>query len=220
MIHCPSCGAALPVRGLSVPYTTCTHCQSLILRKGQALEEIGKVAEVPFDISPIGLGTRFTIAGIEYTTAGRVRWGWSGGSWNEWLLATPGGEGCWLGEAMGMYMLTAQRPDVMADPLARAFAEGRDPLVGQGLEVDGIAFEVSDIKQAECLGSEGDLPFPTLPGWSMTNVDFRAPGGEALSLQRDAEGTSAWFGTWHELSGLSPRALREIEGWPLPAVLQ
>lgn len=216
MINCPSCGAAIPVRGLSAPYTTCSHCQSLILRHGQTVEEIGKVAVVPEDVSPVRIGTRFHVGGTDYVVAGRVRWGWSGGSWNEWLLVSAEGQARWLGEAMGMYMLTAERPDVMSLPLGRRFAEGGELVAGQTIVVDGAEYAVSDVKQAECLGGEGDLPFPPRAGWSMTNVDFRAPGGEALSLQRDAQGATAWLGTWHELADLAPRALGEIEGWAIP----
>ena len=216
MINCPSCGAALPVRGLAAPYTTCSHCQSLILRQGQSVEEIGKVAVVPDDVSPVQIGTHFRIGGSEFVAAGRVRWGWSGGSWNEWLLASADGQTRWLGEAMGMYMLTAERPDVMATPLARRFADGGELVPGQTLTVDGADYAVSDVKQAECLGGEGDLPFPPRAGWTMTNVDFRTPGGEALSLQRDGQGATAWLGTWHELADLAPRVLSEIEGWAIP----
>ncbi|WP_395334871.1 DUF4178 domain-containing protein [Novosphingobium sp. BL-8H] len=216
MINCPSCGAALPVRGLSAPYTTCSHCQSLILRQGQSVEEVGKVAAVPDDVSPVQIGTRFHVDGIDFVVAGRVRWGWSGGSWNEWLLASDAGDVRWLGEAMGMYMLTAERADVMTSPLARSFADGTEPVPGQTVLVDGVEFAVTDVKQAECLGGEGDLPFPPRAGWAVTNVDFRALGGQALSLQRDAQGTTAWLGSWHELADLSPRALSEIEGWTVP----
>lgn len=216
MINCPSCGAALPVRGLAAPYTTCGHCQSLLLRQGQAVEEIGKVAAVPDDVSPVRIGAHFQVGGIDFVVAGRVRWGWRGGSWNEWLLASAGGEARWLGEAMGMYMLTGERAEIMSSPLARRFAEGMDPVPGQTVSVGEVELAVTDVKQAECLGGEGDLPFPPRAGWTMTNADFRGPGGQALSLQRDKQGTTAWLGSWHDLADLSPRALSEIEGWTVP----
>ena len=67
--------------------------------------------------------------------------------------------------------------------------------------------------------SEGDLPFPTPPDWTMTNVDFRSSDGTALSLQRDRDGTSAWAGLYCDLAALHPTNLRQIEGWALPASL-
>lgn len=203
------------MRSAALPYATCAYCQSLLLRTAQGAEDIGKVAELPYDISPIQLGT---VLGVEggLQVVGRVRWGWSGGSWNEWLAMAPDGTERWLAEAMGMYMLTARAERPMMAPPARRFAEGKAIEPGAYQETDGKGFVATDVKDAECLGSEGDLPFRTLPGRTMTNVDFRAMDGSALSLQRDEEGTKAWLGAWYDLAGLSPRNLRAVDGWALP----
>jgi len=208
------------VRDGAVPYTTCAHCQSLVLREGMNAEAIGKVAVVPFDVSPVQLGTSFTVERLHMVTVGRVRWGWSAGSWNEWFLRADDGSARWLAEAMGMFMLTVERPDILERPLAQILVHGGPLIPGCELEIDGEAYQATDVKDAQCLGSEGDLPFPTLSGWQMTNVDFRAPGGGALSLQRDSEGTTAWLGWWFELAGLAPKGLREIEGWTLPEAMR
>lgn len=219
-MNCPSCGAALPVRSAAMPYVTCGHCQSLVLRDGTSAQDIGKVAVLPYDVSPVELGTVFSVEGRRLSTIGRVRWGWQDGSWNEWLLLAEDGTPHWLGEAMGFFMLTAERPDILELPLARTFVQGDEIAVGSTLSVDGIELAVTDVKQANCLGSEGDLPFSTLPGRSMTNIDFRGSGGQALSLQRDADGVTAWLGFWYDLAGLSPQGLRQLEGWMIPGDLQ
>ena len=58
-------------------------------------------ASLPFDVSPIQIGTMGTFEGVGFTVIGRVRWGWTDGSWNEWLLlfddgrdACPRSKGC------------------------------------------------------------------------------------------------------------------------------
>ena len=71
-----------------------------------------------------------------------------------------------------------------------------------------------------CLGSEGDLPRPTPVGAQLLSVDFRSTAGGALSLQRDAEGTSAWLGKALDLAELAPANLRELEGWTIPAAMR
>jgi hypothetical protein len=53
----------------------------------------------------------------------------------------------------------------------------------------------------------------------MINVDFRNAEGDALSVQRDADGTTAWLGRWSDLAGLQPKNLRPLEGWTLPGTL-
>lgn len=215
-VNCPTCGAGVPARGDGLPYATCAYCRTLLMRHGLTLEAVGTVAELPGDVSPIQIGTRFKAETRALTAVGRVRWGWSGGSWNEWLLIATDGSRHWLGEAMGMYMLTAEYPDALDIPAIRNFAEGNPMAVDATVKAGGQWFHVADIKEASCLGSEGDLPFPTLPGWTMTSVDFRNDAGAALSVQRGRDGTSAWLGLWSNLAGLAPIGLRVLEGWAIP----
>lgn len=218
-MNCPTCGAAVPARGEGLPYCTCAYCRTLLLRTGLAPEAVGTVAELQEDVSPIQIGTRFAVEGLSLVATGRVRWGWSGGSWNEWLLLAPDGTQHWLGEAMGMYMLTAAYPLGLEIPAIRNFAEGNPMAVDAAIKAGGTWFHAADVKEAACLGSEGELPFATLPGRTMVNVDFRSNDGAALSVQRDGDGTSVWLGKWYDLASLAPKGLRALEGWPLPAHL-
>jgi len=218
--NCPSCGAPLPERSV-MPYVTCAYCRTLILRSGLSLEEVGKVAVLPPDVSPVQLGTSFRIGDALLTVIGRVRWGWADGSWNEWLLSGGDGDEHWLGEAMGAFMLTRARPDLLVHPLIAAFASGGGDIpVGTRIEVEGVTLTAVDCKEAQCLGSEGDLPFATLPGRVMASIDFRGPDREAVSIQRDERGPSAWLGHYSDLAALAPGNLRKMEGWTIPGGLE
>ena len=219
-LSCPSCGAAVPVRSAALPYVTCPYCRSLIRRGQQGAQAIGQVAELPFDVSPIQIGTGGRIGGFAYNVVGRVRWGWSDGSWNEWLLECSDGKLRWLAEAMGSFMLTEERPELLRDEVLAAFAQGRELARGVHVAADGIDFIASDIKQAECLGSEGALPMPTAIGTRMTSVDFRSDSAAVLSVQRDSAGAQAWLGNAYDLAGLNAGNLRRIEGWALPKGLK
>lgn len=216
-LSCPSCGAAVPVRSAALPYVTCSYCQTLIRREGGGIEAIGKVAVLPFDVSPFQLGSTIGWRGARFTLVGRVRWGWADGSWNEWFAEGGDGAHRWLGEAMGSFLISEERPDLLDLPQIRAFAAGETVTRGTMVEVGDISFEASDVKEASCLGSEGDLPFATAIGTTITSVDFRSPDGAALSLQREADATSAWLGEYLELGQLAPANLRAIEGWAIPA---
>jgi hypothetical protein len=217
-LSCPSCGAPVPLASAAVPYAVCGHCQTLILREGDDLKAIGKSAVLPFDVSPIQIGTRGTADGQRFEVIGRVRWGWSDGSWNEWLLSVGAGT-AWLGEAMGLYVLLAEAPELLETPLGRHFASGGAIPLGATIDVSGARFTATDIKQAHSLGGEGQLPFPCPTDWTMTNVDFRSEAGGALSLQRDDDGVSAWLGRYVSLDELKPVGLRKITGWHIPANL-
>lgn len=219
-LNCPSCGSEVPLRGAAMPYAVCSYCQTLILRDGEDLRAIGKTAVLPFDVSPIQLGTTVEADGLRFTAVGRVRWGWSDGSWNEWLLQGGDGQDRWLGEAMGMFMLLKELPAVLDAPLAAQFAAGGALDRGAELQAAGRTFRSADIKEAQCLGGEGDLPFPTPPDWSMTSIDFRSQDGAALNLQRDRQGTTAWLGGYYDLAELKPANLRAIDGWTVPEALR
>ena len=210
----------MPVRGAALPYSTCAYCQTLILHHDGRVEDVGRVAVLPVDVSPIQLGTVLQPGDLRLTVVGRVRWAWSGGSWNEWLALGDDGTQHWLGEAAGLYMLTVEAPAWLDLPAVQDFVQGGPIAPGRAVELGGRELFASDVKEVDCLGSEGDLPLSTEAGTRMTSIDFRGARGEVLSLQRDRRGTSAWFGESWDLAGLRARNLRAIEGWTLPADLR
>lgn len=210
----------MPVRSAALPYVTCSYCQTLIRRERDGIEAIGKVAVLPFDVSPFQLGSAIGWRGARFTLVGRVRWGWEDGSWNEWFAEGTDGAHRWLGEAMGSFLISEERPDLLDLAPIRAFAAAEPLYPGATVMIGESLFEASDVKQASCLGSEGDLPFATAIGTVITSVDFRSPGGAALSLQREADGVSAWLGEYLELGQLAPANLRAIEGWAIPAEMR
>lgn len=216
--NCPQCGAPVPVRGRGLPYAVCAYCQSVIARDDAGeMAAIGTAATLPEDVSPLQLGSGLVVDGARFGVVGRVRWGWADGGWNEWLLQSADHTTRWLGEAMGQFQLLSERTDLAAAPL---LAGGQPIRVGDQLQVDGAVLTATDVKQVACLGGEGDLPFPTPHDWVMTSVDFRSPGGEALSVQRDAQGVSVYSGHYVELAELQPSRLRALEGWRLPDALK
>jgi hypothetical protein len=187
------------------------------MRIDGAFKNMGKIAILPFDISPIQIGTSGRVDNLNFEVVGRVRWGWVDGSWNEWMLLMADGTTRWLGEAMGQFMLLAERDlKTLSTPVIKDLRAGRDARIGKEGKIDGATFTVSDVKQATCIGSEGELPFTAPQGWSVYSVDFRSDTGDCASFQRDRMESSFYMGRYVELSDLSPTNLRVIEGWDLP----
>lgn len=209
----------MPVPVASLAYAVCPYCQSLILRDAEALRLVGKAAALPFDVSPLEIGTRGLCDGIRFAVVGRVRWGWDDGAWNEWLLALDDGTEAWLGEAMGQFQLLFARDDLIAEDAAlAAFAKGAPLPRGTRVRVAETEFVAADIKRARCLGGEGQLPFACPAGWTIDSIDFREARGKVLSLQRDGDATSLWLGAYVTLAELKPVGLRAIEGWTMPVL--
>ena len=126
----------------------------------------------------------------------------------------------WLGEAMGQFMLLVERPDLLLLPPMQDFARDGNLPLGTRVTINDITYTAADIKQARCLGGEGDLPFPTPPDWTVTSVDFRSPEGTSLNVQRDTQGTSVWVGRYVDLPDLEPVGLRRFDDWIMPEGLR
>ena len=147
-------------RSSALPSRICDYCQTIVVRHGQNVEAVGKAASLPFDVSPIMIGTRGRFEQGGFDVIGRIRWGWTDGSWNEWLLLFDDGAHAWLGEAMGQYMLLKERPlgDIRAEAV-NAIAAGEEVMVGSEAVIDGEILTVSDAREAICIAAEGELPF-------------------------------------------------------------
>ncbi len=217
-LPCPNCGAEVTFRSAALPSRICDYCRTILVRRGQGVEAVGQAASLPFDVSPVQRGMRGTFDGRGFEVIGRVRWGWTDGSWNEWLLLFDDGSNAWLGEAMGQYMLLRERDlgDISADAVNR-IANGEAVPVGSEAEVDGEILIVSDAREATCIAAEGELPFTAPAGWTIYSVDFRSGSGRCASLQREGDLPTFYDGRYVTLSELAPRGLRAIEGWPMPA---
>jgi hypothetical protein len=217
-VPCPNCGAEISFRSPALPSRVCDHCQTIVVRSGDGVEAVGKAAVLPFDVSPVTIGMRGRADGKGFDVIGRVRWGWTDGSWNEWLLLFDDMSDAWLGEAMGQYMLLRERPiGDLQDPAIRKMIGGEDVPIGSTSFIDDETFIVSDARQVTCLAAEGELPFSAPPGWTIFSADFRSASGRCASLQRDQGLTSFYDGRYVTLAELAPTGLRAMEGWPMPA---
>ena len=91
-------------------FAICGYCQSMVLRKGADLEDLGKISEVMEDGSPVRLGMTGKLGKRDFQVAGRIQLKWQDGIWNEWSLLFSDNETGWLGEGQGMFFVTFQKP--------------------------------------------------------------------------------------------------------------
>ncbi|MEQ1510826.1 MAG: DUF4178 domain-containing protein [Sphingopyxis sp.] len=219
-VSCPNCGNPLTYTSPALPVKICDRCQSVVVRHDDQLERIGEAAVLPFDVSPIQIGSMGMSGGMGFTIVGRIRWGWENGSWNEWLALYDDGSNAWLGEAMGDFMLLME-VDIasMADPQLRAWADGAAPRLGEVVRDDAFEYRVTDIKSAHILASEGELPFRCATDWTIESADLRSTGTDIASYQRDEDGASFYIGHAVSLADLKMHNLRPIEGWAMPELV-
>lgn len=200
-----------------LPVLTCASCQALLLIERGTATKVGEAGTVPFDVSPIQLGTTLLVDGKRGEVVGRERWAWDGGSWNEWLLNLPGGDHRWVAEEAGQYMVMAPVTLHAAEASKLAELGGKgDAALGQRLQVGERWFTVADIKTIRCVASEGHLPAPVPANYPRHSLDLRSAGAQVLTWQNDRNGSGCWIGQYQRLAELAPARLRELEGWGKP----
>lgn len=163
---CPACGGELRFKSRVSVFGVCSYCASMVVRHDMNLETLGKMAQLPPDMSPLQLGTRGNYEGKRFELIGRLKIGWENGSWNEWYALFDDRREGWLAEAQGFYMVSFQEQSIDKVPKRKDLAPGRSfPLVSEKI------FQVDDIKEATCIGSEGELPMKGPKGRKSTSVD-------------------------------------------------
>jgi ribosomal protein S27E len=186
-LPCPNCGADVVFRSPALPDRVCDYCQTMLVRSDAGVAMVGKAAALPFDVSPVRIGMRGRIDGKGFEVIGRVRWAWTDGAWNEWLLLFEDDGNAWLGEAMGQFMLLWERPFAKIRTQAlRQIAKGGTAVLGTGIQFDNQKLTIADAREVVCIAAEGELPFTPRPGWTLYSVDMRGRNGECATLQRDA----------------------------------
>lgn len=215
--NCPNCGATISFRSVDLPVRVCEYCRSSILRTGEGLVLAGKVAEVPEDVSPLQLGVRGKDGASSFELIGRVRWRWTDGGWNEWLALFHDGSTGWIGEAMGRYMLLREVASTgLGNSVERSLRDGKQIILGAEATINYVKYHVTDVKEATCAGSEGELPFNTPPGFTMSSVDLMAADGQCASIQMDAGEVKMYVGRYMTLADMKATGLRTFDGWPMP----
>ena len=164
---CPSCGAPVVFQSAGSIFAVCAYCQSTLVRHDQALEDIGKMAALVEDRSPLQLGSEGVYKDVHFALIGRIQIKYPSGVWNEWHILFDDMRTGWLSEAGGEYVLTFQEA-----PQEMLPAQG-DLKVGQRFVLQGQPWTVSNIENAECIAGAGELPFKVGAGYPVVAVDLR-----------------------------------------------
>ncbi len=177
---CPGCGAPVEFKSAQSIYAICPYCQSTVVREGDVLKRIGKMAEVFDDYSPLQLGAsgKMPLDGKEvpFTLIGRAQFKGEQGSWNEWNAFLPDGSLATLSEDNGNFVFTRGAPLGRDVPAAERFRVGMTTAVG------GKQFSVGANLSAALVYAQGELPKLPPLGQSFTVVELRSEDGEVLSI--------------------------------------
>jgi hypothetical protein len=138
---CPSCGAPVVFKSAASIFAVCEYCQSTLVRHDQALEDIGKMAALVEDRSPLQLGAEGSYKGVHFALIGRIQIKYSQGIWNEWHLMFDDMRTGWLSEAGGEYVLT------FAQYVQERLPKFEELKIGQRFVLASQAWTVSNIEK-------------------------------------------------------------------------
>jgi hypothetical protein len=206
-LACPACGAEVQFKSRASVFGVCSFCSSTLVRHDMDIESLGKMSEMPQDMSPLQIGSTGIHERSRFEVVGRQKISWSDGVWNEWYVLFDNGKDGWLADAQGFYMISFQLPTPEDLPAAGALQ------VGANLKLQGLVFNVDDIKDVACSGSEGELPVKSVHGRKSTSVDLVGPENQFGNIDFAAEGNRLFLGKYVEFDDLQLTNLREIDGW-------
>lgn len=165
--NCPSCGAPVVFKSTASLYAVCEFCRSTLLRDGEDLQNLGRMADLMEDASLIQIGTEGRFRGVHFGVIGRIQLRHDAGLWNEWHILFDDGRSAWLSEAGGEYVVSAQTRVSEAIP---AFESLRPQ---DAVTLAGRNFSVTDLETAHCIAGEGELPFKVESGYDVNTADLR-----------------------------------------------
>jgi ribosomal protein S27E len=174
--NCPTCGAPVVFKSSASFHGVCEYCRSTLVRHGGNLENLGRMADLVEDASPIRLGTEGIYKGVHFAVIGRIQLSYAAGVWNEWHILFDNQRSGWLSDANGEYLLTFLTPPGAALPEFSALKPN------QQLKLAGHEFVVTDIEEALCVAGEGELPFAFGAGYPAQLVDLRSVGDGAAAF--------------------------------------
>ena len=106
---CPGCGAPVEFRSAQSTHAVCGFCRSTVVREGDHLARLGKMADVFSDFSPLQLLASGRWGDRGFSVVGRLLYRYEGGGWTEWQIAFDDGGTGTLSEDNGAFVFALLR---------------------------------------------------------------------------------------------------------------
>jgi predicted RNA-binding Zn-ribbon protein involved in translation (DUF1610 family) len=139
----------------------------MVVREGEVLKRIGKMAELFDDHSPLQLQSSGTWNGQGFTLVGRLQYKYGEGTWTEWHALLGDGRSAFLGEDNGAYVFSLPLPQQAVAP-AEVFR------IGATTAINGQPYTVASNQQVALLSAQGELPHLPELGHSFALVELRS----------------------------------------------
>jgi hypothetical protein len=173
---CPGCGAPVEFRSAQSTHAVCSFCHSTVVRDGDTLSRIGKMAELFDDHSPLQLMAAGRWQARPFTLVGRLQYKGASGTWTEWNVLFDDGSAATLAEDNGAYVFALPAPANRELPTADRFR------VGATTAIAGKSFNIASNESVALISAQGELPKLPPLGQPFAMVELRSAEGEVLSI--------------------------------------
>jgi hypothetical protein len=206
-VNCSTCGAPVVFQSAASVLAVCEYCGSTLVRHDLDLENVGKMAQLQADGSPLQLRAEGRYRGDSFAVVGRIQLRFEKGLWNEWHILFDDQRSGWLGEAAGIYAVSFLSGVKEAIPKFEALHPG------QAVILRKASYEVINVEKAFCIGGEGELPLEIGPGYEAPVADLAGPGRQFATLDYSEDPPLIYMGEYVEFEELHLSGLKEFDGW-------
>ncbi|MGE8319787.1 MAG: DUF4178 domain-containing protein [Comamonas sp.] len=181
---CPGCGAPVEFASAQSAYAVCPYCHSAIVRNGEVLKRLGRMAEIFENYSPLKIGQTGQLPADDsqgspqgFTLVGRLQLKGDTGLWNEWQALLDDGEIAVLSEDNGQFVLSREYKKA-----ARNVPGATVWKLGQSVTISEVRYTVASVVQAQLMAAEGQMAHQPELGKPFTVVELRNEQDELLSI--------------------------------------
>jgi Domain of unknown function (DUF4178) len=179
-------------RSAQSTHAVCGYCHSTVVRQGEVLARIGKMAEVFDDYSPLQLfaAGRWVNPQAQgqrsgFTVIGRLQFKTGSGTWSDWQVMLDDGRLASLSEDNGTFVFSTLLPIPPKVPDAAHLR------LGQTTAINGVPsteiFTVTANEPAALIAAVGELPKLPPLGQPFDLVELRNAQGEVLSIDYSSQ---------------------------------
>jgi endogenous inhibitor of DNA gyrase (YacG/DUF329 family) len=173
---CPGCGAPVEFLSAQSTHAVCGFCQSTVVRSGDTLQRVGKMAELFDDHSPLRLMARGKYDGKHFSLVGRLQYRGMSGPWTEWYALFDDGTSGFLAEDNGSYVFA------LPASTERALPAPEQLKLGANTAINGKTYTVALNEQVSLISAQGELPKLPPLNQMFAAVELRSADNEVVSV--------------------------------------
>ena len=163
-------------RSAQSTHAVCAYCRSTVVREGDKLARLGRMAELFDDHSPLRLQARGRHGEQGFTLVGRLQYRYGEGTWSEWIALQDDGSCAWLSEDNGAYVYTRPSSFKREVPAPDQFR------LGLQTAINGQPYTVASRQRVALIAAQGELPRLPRLGEPFDVVELRSDRGEVVSI--------------------------------------